>query len=369
MKKKIDNVIEVPCGGETVKFTSCLVSMLMRAKGIVDEEQDFYCNGQNGPCIRCGKCEDLVPLKRLHNEIYNLFTIVSGYGFLQIDLSDDEHMKESWDYTSQLLLREFDDYFDFTMNFAGYDYEKLQTSTGRQVIFNRIKESIDENVPVLVQLKRKLQWILVTGYDEDKILGLDGSQSYWGMSPAEPDSYENGLFIMSGWYEKLSSVYILGEKKEPTKDIRDVMTRGKKIMQAMKNKKYYQNSVAYMRDESNFKNLSDERWLSIRDRVAKWIGHPIDIRAMTGSAMNPLKNDDAFSKNEAIALHKIHGLCWTVHDVLWIAWFAIGEYKGGDKLGWAKGLQNPVIRNTVADCMDFVCRHDDMMLSALKDAF
>ena len=345
--------------------------MIMRAQGIVDEEQDFYCNGQNGPCIRCGKCNDLVPIKRLHSEIYNLYTIVSGHGFLQIDLSNDEHMKSSWDYASQVLLQEFDNYIGFAMEFAGYEYLEVQPTESKATIFSKITESINKDIPVLVQFKYQKQWVLITGYEGNNeiLLGLDGSQGYWGKSAANPDSYEKGLFVMIDWYEKLSHAYILGEKKSPTKDIRDVFKRGIKIMQSMQTKGYYRNSVDYVRKDVNFMNLSDDKLLEIRNRIAKWIGQPIDIRAMTGSAMNPIKNDKALGVKETVALHKVHGLCWTVHDVLWIAWFAIGQYKKGNKLDWAKGLQNQVIRNVVADCMDFVNRHDEMILSALKEAF
>lgn len=371
MKKIIDNVVGFPNDAESIRFTACFVSMLMRAQGIIDEEQDFYCSSQNGPCIKCGKCENVVPLKRLHNEIYNLYTIVTGYGFLQIDLSNDEHMTNNWDFTSQVLLNEFDDYIDFTMDFAGYEYEKIQRPESKSSIYEKIKASIDRDVPVLIQFKHLLQWVLVTGYDDKNksILGFDGSQGYWGASCAEPEDYEDNLFVMSDWYEKLACAYIVGVKKESKVGIRDVFKRGKQIMQVMNDEKYYQKSVAYIRNKSNFEDLNDEELLELRNRISRWIGQPIDIRAMMGLAMNPLKNDESFSRDEAITFHKINGLCWTIHDVLWIAWFAIGEYKGGEKLEWARGLLNPVIRNTVADCMDFVVRHDEMILDAIIENF
>ena len=135
MKKVIENVVGVPCNEESIRFTSCFISMIMRAQGITDDEQDFYCNGQNGPCIRCGKCDDFIPIERLHNELYYLYTIVSGYGFIEIDLSNDEHMKTGWDQTSQVVLEEFDNYIGFVMEFAGYDYDVAQASESKISIY------------------------------------------------------------------------------------------------------------------------------------------------------------------------------------------------------------------------------------------
>ena len=40
-------------------------------------------------CVRCGQCKDLVPLNKKHEELYNFYTAVTGFGFLQIDLSND----------------------------------------------------------------------------------------------------------------------------------------------------------------------------------------------------------------------------------------------------------------------------------------
>jgi len=371
MNKVISNVIDFPNDSETVRFTACFVSMLMRAQGIVNDEQDFYCNGQNGFCIRCGKCEDFVPIKRLHSEIYNLYTIVTGYGFLQIDLSNDEHMNTAWEITSQVLLREFGDYVGFAMDFAGYEFEEVQTPESKASIFEKIKQSIDKDIPVLMQLAHQYQWVLITGYDDETetILGLDGSSGYWGKSQANPIGYENGLFILPDWYEKLAHAYILGNKKAPVYDIFDVLKRGKIIMKSMHEKEYYKNSLEYIRNSANFGNLNDEQLLKMRSRIAGWIGQPIDMRAMVGSAMNPIKNNELFNRKEAVALHKIHGLCWTIHDVLWIAWNALGQYKGGNKLDWAKGLQNEVIRNSVADCADFLCNHDERILESIEEVF
>jgi hypothetical protein len=343
MKKIISEVVNFPNDCETVRFTACFVSMLMRAEGFTGK----------------GK----------HKELYNLYNAVTGYSFLQIDLSNDGHMSEEWDITCQKLLREFDYYVGFTMDFAGYEFDEVQAPETEESIFAKIKDSIDRDIPVLIQFTNQYQWVVVSGYDDTKTLyGYDGSQGYWGKSPAEPAGYEDGLFILPDWYDKLAHAFILGKKKNPGVIIDDVFRRGIQIMERMQERGYYKNSVAFMRNDDNFRDLSDEQLLHLRSRISKWIGQPIDQRAVLGWSMNPLRQGKELN-NKMVAFHAVHGLSWTTHDVLWIAWKAIGEYMGGELLDWAKGLQSKIVRNAIADCFDMVCRHDEDILSNLKEAF
>ncbi len=343
MKKIIPDVVNFPNGCETVRFTACFVSMLMRAEGITAK----------------------------HEELYNLYTAVTGFGFMQIDLSDDEHMSEDWNQTCNVLLRKFDWYIGFTMDYAGYDFEELIfQNDDKDLDFGKIKASIDKGVPVLALFGRKYSWVLVTGYDDDGVLyGLDGSQGYWGKPYTEPAGYdEDGLFIMPDWYEKGGHAFILGEKKAPTVTLKDVFVRGIKIMESMKEKRYFRNSVDFMRNDANFEGLTDEELLKMRDRISGWIGQPIDQRAMLGYAMNPLRASEVLSK-EVLTYNRIHELFWRTHDVLWIAWNAIGEYKGGERVEWARGLRNKTVRGVIADCFEMVCNDEDRILEYLREGF
>ncbi len=371
MKRIISDVVNFPNGCETVRFTACFVSMLMCAEGITDKDCDFFCDRQKGNCIKCGKCSNFVSINRKHEELYNLYTTVTGFGFLQIDLSDDKHMSENWNQTCDVLLREFDWYIGFTMDYAGYDYEELVfPNNNKEIVFNKIKSSIDKNIPVLALFGRTYGWVLVTGYDDDYVLyGLDGSQGYWGKPYTEPKGYdENGLFIMPDWYEKCGHAFILGDKKTPTVTIHDVFKRGIEIMESMKIKNYFRNSVEFMRNDSNFENLTDEELVKMRNRISTWIGQPIDQRAMLGYTINSLNIMSELNK-EIPSFNRIHELCCRTHDVLWIPWKGIGEFMDGDRLEWARGLKNKIIRNMIADCFEMICNNDDMILDNLKEAF
>ena len=62
----------------------------------------------------------------------------------------------------------------------------------------------------------------------------------------------------------------------------------------------------------------------MRDRISRWIGQPIDQRAVLGSAVNPLRAGKEPNR-EIVAYNEVNRLCWTIHDVLWVAWRGIGE--------------------------------------------
>lgn len=371
MKKIISDVVNFPNGCETVRFTACLVSMLMRAEGMTDKNCDFFCETQKGSCIRCGQCGDFEPLQKRHEALYQLYTAVTGFGFLQLDLSDDNHMGEDWNQTCNVMLRQFDWYIGFTMEFAGYDFEEfIFQLDDKERVFRKIKASLDRDVPVLALFGERYQWVLITGYDDSCALyGFDGSQGYWGQPYAKPAGYdENGLFYMPDWYEKKGHAFILGAKKAPSATMQDVWARGIKIMEHMQEKGYYRRSAEYLLQDAHFENMDDTALLQMRDRIAAWIGQPIDQRAMLGYALNPLRRQPGPQK-ERDALNAVHGLCWTTHDVLWIAWRGIGEYMEGEKLDWARGLQHKTIRQMLAGCIQMVCDHDDYILQALREGF
>ncbi len=371
MKRIVSDVVGFPNGCETVRFTACFVSMLMRADGITSDKQcNLFCAGQDDNGVCCGQCGEVSPIRKKHEELYNLYTAVTGFGFLQLDLSDDGQMSEGWNQVCNVLLRQLDWYIGFTMDYAGYDFKELIfPDNNKEEVFCSIKESIDRDLPVLALFGRKYSWVLVTGYDDDGVLyGLDGSQGYWGKPSTEAAGYDkDGLFIMPDWYEKAGHAFILGDKKEKNITLGDVFSHGITIMEEMKCRGYYKNSAHFMRDDSNFEGLTDDELLKLRDRISGFIGQPIDQRAVLGCAMRSLAV--GAKGREAMVYRLISEQCSRIHDVLWIAWRAIGEFMDGDPLQWARGLQNKVIRNMIADCFDIVWSSDEMILKYLKEVF
>ena len=122
--------------------------------------------------------------EKKHEQLYQRYNLAAGYSFLQIDLSNDGHMACSWELTSQKLLQEFDYYIEVVMDFAGYEFDKLDG--GQESAFEKIKASIDRKIPVLMQLKKECQWVLVTGYDEEGT--LYGLMALRGIGEPRPQS-------------------------------------------------------------------------------------------------------------------------------------------------------------------------------------
>lgn len=201
MKKTISNVEHFPNDGQAIRFIACFVSMLMRAEGLAGA--------------------------KTHRELYNLYSAVSGFGFLQAASSIDDQQK------SNVLLRKFDWYIGFTMDYAGYEFEELIfPDEKKDLVFDKFKASIDNGIPVLALFGELYQWVLITGYDSGGVLyGLDGSQG-WGAPVPAPAGYdENGLFVMPDWYEKSGYSFVLTEKKAPAVTMQEVFERGIRILQ------------------------------------------------------------------------------------------------------------------------------------------
>ena len=280
-------------------------------------------------------------------------------------------MKDDWNQTCNVMLRGLGWYIGFALDYAGYNCDEyIFANDSKADVLGAIQASINKDVPVLALFGKIYQWVLITGYDDDGTLyGYDGSQGYWGKPVAQPAGYDaDGLFIMPDWYEKGGHAFVLGAKKVPSVTLQEVFLRGINIMESMQAAKYYSNTVDFMRNDANFESLDDEGLLQMRRRISAWIGQPVDLRAMLGYAVNPLRAGKEPNR-EIVALGEVNRLCWAMHDVLWIAWRAIGEYMDGDELEWARGLKNKTIRRTIADCFAFVRDHDEMMLEALKNGF
>ncbi|MDE7201489.1 MAG: hypothetical protein K2O91_06165 [Lachnospiraceae bacterium] len=53
---------------------------------------------------------------------------------------------------------------------SGYRYESMNKNTEENVLFDRIKQSVEKKQPVLIKLSLGDLWAVITGYDDDKKL-------------------------------------------------------------------------------------------------------------------------------------------------------------------------------------------------------
>lgn len=377
MRKLIGDVVPMPCGCETSRFVACFASMFMRAEGMTDENIDVYCPNQNGSCTACGGCQNLNKLQKKHEQVYNLFSVVSGYGFMQIDLSDDTHMSRDWDVTCDVLLSKFGNYIKWTMDFAGYHYSELSRSDDEETVFAGIRRSIDADNPVLMQFEQGLQWVVITGYDDEgSLYGYDGSYGYWSSSKAEPDSYDGNVFHLASWYPKMLRAIVLGDTFTPTVTMTDAYRRDLGIMEYTAG--LFERSEQYVRDDGNFAGLDLDGLVRMRDRISQFIGLPIDMRSVVSwhIPVPPervlLRYSDDLMNSPVGACEREHlsstlnSCCCYIHDTLWIAWRAVGEFMGGAKEDWGRELSDPAIRRVVADVIGIVAHYDRDIHDVLK---
>lgn len=255
------------------------------------------------------------------------------------------------------------------MDYAGYDYEELIFSgENKDLVFTKIKSSIDKDIPVLALFGNLYQWVLITGYDDDNVLyGFDGSQDYWGKPYAEPAGYdENGLFIMPDWYEKGGHAFILGDKKEPAVAYDDMFRRMIRILETMSEKEYFKRSAEYLRNDDNFKDYDEEKYKHLARRIDKFIGLPIDQRPVISWCFGVLTQADEL-KDKWQYFKRISALYDNTHDICWIAWRMVGAFGAASPEDVAKVLPNPVVRRAIADIIDIVRNNDELVLDCLRE--
>lgn len=146
------------------------------------------------------------------NKLNSEFLTASGVGFAHA--FDRQFLKKEPDFvTSGLQFYDAADQFlPFSMDYAGLAYEVIdKTTADKGIIWSRIKQSIDDSVPVLAQSSDNKTWCLITGYDEkkDAILGRLPKENVW---PSDLLLDGQGSFYRTNWFDSLSRVLIITGK-------------------------------------------------------------------------------------------------------------------------------------------------------------
>ena len=254
MKKIIENV-QFPMGTGAVWFPSCFASIWMRIEGITTEEQASDLKPPNGEC--CGSCVQS-KLGLYHLSTQNLYAVVSGLPFMQLDLSNEEHLTP-W-YINR-ILDEYDDYIKFTMDFAGFSYERFEKGTDKAAVFDSIKKSIDADRPVLMNFGPHYTWCVIIGYDDQNgaIYGLGGNAGWNDYWKDKPDSYEGDMFVISQWYEHMTETVIITGKTAPTVIYDDVFKRIINMLETMDETGYFKRTVDYLENDSDVRKYCIEK--------------------------------------------------------------------------------------------------------------
>lgn len=338
MKKLIDNIVKMPVECQTVRFPACLASAITKIENKTMADQKHY---------------------------HDVFDVASGLSLHQINLANDEHMVTDFTGILPVLSKEFGDYVTHTMDYAGYSYVDLDMSSSKNTLFEAIKKSIDEEKPAII-LFGENQWCLICGYDgsSEIVYGYDGTYAYWDKNISKPDGYENDMFYSTNWYESLKRCIIIGDKIEQSTSQNDLFTRLYNIMNTMQSKRYFKDSAAYLCDNKNFENFTDEGFNNLGGRIRRFFSLPIDQRAVTCWAFKYLSGQTD-KRDEKILLESISNLAGSSHDLSWIGWRMTGH---GDVPmdECIKLLHSPVNRRAIADLIYAIDRNDGVIKGELQ---
>lgn len=348
MKKIIDNVVHLPDGCETSKFPASFASILMRIEGVTSPKEVNWLN-------------------KYHEKIHNLYAVVSGISLMQLDLSEANHFEPWWGTNTNKLLDEYDDYVKFTMDFAGFTYERFDKKTDKATIFDAIKDSINADHPVLMNFGLYYDWFPITGYDNetDRLYGYDCLQDSWDKYPAA-EGYEDDMFYLNRWYEEMTEAVVITSRKEQNVTYEDVFRRMIRILETMQENGYFKRSVDYLRCNANFENYEDKQYRQLTQRIEMFIGLPMDQRKVTSLCFKDLALDEILNDKWQYFKH-ISSLYDNTLDICWIAWRMVGAFGTAPADECAKALVSPIVRRAIADIIDLVRKNDELVLNCLRD--
>ena len=247
---------------------------------------------------------------------------------------------------------------------AGYEYEimeKASDGSNREVIRERIVESIDKGLPVLAfGIVGPPECVIISGYDHkgEEITGWSHFQQW---EPCEKES--NGMFRRAGWYDSLWKIVFIGKKIGRSINLKDVLTLGLSIMEKTDSEGYVAGLAVY--DEwiryvlSNELDTIDDETLRVRhDLHHDLVGNLAEARCWGGDFLLHAaeENKDENMRGVAMCFKNIHDLCWQV-------WGVLGSY--GQQDVW-KGFRSTENRRKIAKLLGDIKELDQKAMTYLK---
>lgn len=374
MKKIIENMIPnvIDCQGILgAIFASLIASQTNLPEGMAKCYNDFRKTGNKGDlCTLCGNCPGHTLKEKIHTNFANEYAFVCGEVLTQFDMTErNKHWKEKVDIVSL-----YGDPVDFLMGYSGYTYKSYNKTEEKEFIFNEIKKSINQGIPVIFRYEPIYMYVLITGYNDENmsLYGYDGTWDCSFMQPA-PDSYENRLFCASNWYESMECMFILGERCEPSVTLDNVIARNVQIMKPAFEEKYYDKAVEYILNDDNFKdennNLATQAQL-----ISSFIDYSIGGRSAVswymflclgyGADYLYYPPDSECDEKYKKAFDRIAGCCCDLHEISWVAWRGVGthEEKGNEII---RRLADPFYRKMLAGLIRLIGMKDKQIYETL----
>ncbi len=200
MIKSIENLVSFPVNAQRNSFFGAL-SCILLYRDAYTEDTPFFCGKNQRSCIKCGDCGNEPFINKYHLKIYQYLITITGCAYFWIDkeIGNPFDKPYSADEFSETAL----DRLSLALYASGYRYELMNKDTEADVLFERIKQAVEEKQPVLIKLSLGDLWAVITGYDDDKNL------PYLMKSRRLPQHDKD-------WYNKLSNIVFITDKYNTT---------------------------------------------------------------------------------------------------------------------------------------------------------
>lgn len=300
MAKSIDNIVSFPVNAQRNSFFGALSSILLY-RNHYTEDSPFFCGKYQRSCIRCGGCGDDLFIHKHHLGIYQYLITVTGCAYFWVD----QEIGNS--YEKQYIAGEFSetalDRLSLALQVSGYHYDSMQKGTEEKVLFDRIKQSIEDKRPVLIKLGLGDLWAVITGYDEEKKLPC---LMKFRHSP-QPNK---------DWYHKLSNLVFITDKYDSPISLPEALDHMIRHLNTGSRNKLEQKIIQKLEAEADGKKLG--MWLNRLNGLAietRW--HASECYRNT---LAPMSDSERYKK----LLLQAADLHLRFHDQAWQVWALLG---------------------------------------------
>lgn len=247
-------------------------------------------------------------------------------------------------------------------DYVGYDFEIVEnTGTGcnPKDIKRRVVETIDAGRPVLAfGLMGPPECSIVCGYDQggDTLAGWSHFQSH-----APADCEPNGMFHKSDWQKDIWKIVICGNKKEPRREVSEIIRHGISIASTAELSGYDAGAAAYNAWADYVLNPAYESMEEDALRGAyhfhhALVGNHAEARCYLGNFLHDAAGEDMLLHKIAEHYGQIHNLCWQV-------WAAAGNWNDANAHGAFRQKEK---RERMAELIKSMAQLDAMAVEELK---
>ncbi len=345
----------------------CVLSTLFLKLENYSEATPYFCARKQCDCVNCGECGKSSNLARHHLDLYHYLLTVTGMGFMWWD--PNEAGTYDLKYIKGISLPLMEDRLDFAMKIKGFEYICIDKMKGEEEIFRLIQDSIRRNIPVLIKLGDGPEWCVITGVNgnNNTIYGLDARNHYRKDKAAAKRTYtEDGLFIITDWFEDLRKMVIITGKTDNAMDFSDMLERmiGRLLLP--------ERSVL----ETIIPGMLDAITMSNAHGVAEYLnqiaGHAVEARWHVAECLSSILPRSVDGETSQAQLRECGGIYFNTHDTCWQIWGQLGigphtNYKLANLI--SQMMQDGERREKLKSLFAQIFNNDRMVLEKLQELF